>query len=156
MSQEALRDRARSGSADSVYPLADVEEVREASAVQMRTEGRLWRGPGGSIGYVVLQFTDARAPQVAWPAPADVERLFPFARRRSYGGATDVMAYLEPEVFDLRCRPAGRERFRCSYVVTVTDWLNGTPPRDRHTDLFERRDGRWRILARDASPEPRY
>jgi hypothetical protein len=155
-----LRDVAARLSAarpvDSHWAEVPADQVEIVSGMQIRFEGRLNRGPGGSGGRVIVQFTDLRAPQASWPSPAEVEGLFPFERRRPYGTNSDVLEFLEPEVFDLDCRPAGRDRLRCSYVVTATDWLSGRPPRDRYTDLFLKRpDGKWQLLAPDAGVSQR-
>lgn len=135
------------------YGHVAVDEVRQAAGIQIRVEGRFSYGPGGSGAYVILQLTDADAPEVDWPSPREVERLQPASRRRSvdcYG--CDITASIDPEVFNLRCRPAGADAFRCSYVVTVSDWIGRGRPVDRYTDLFRRgADGRWSIELRSAS-----
>jgi hypothetical protein len=151
-----LRQRLVSGPHDGP-PFADprsaqvrIGEALAAPGLHIPIEGRLSRGPGGDGGYVIVQLTDAEAPQAAWPAPADVEALFPFSRRRMRDSGADIPAVDEPEVFDLSCRRAGADAFRCRYVVSVSDWLRGAAPRDRYSDLFRRRDGRWALIAPDA------
>lgn len=143
---EAVRNPDRS------WAEAAADEVRETAGIQIRLEGRFREGPGGSSAYVILQFTDAGAPEADWPPPREVERLQPPLRRRStdcYG--CDITPSIDPEVFNLRCRPAGPDAFRCSYVVTVSDWIGRGRPVDRYTDLFRRSaDGRWSIELRSA------
>lgn len=157
----ALRQRLESGphdgppSAEPRFGEVRINEARAAPGLHIRMEGRLSRGPGGDGGYVIVQLTDARAPQAAWPAPADVEALFPYSRRRMRDVGADIPAIDEPEVFDLSCRPAGADAFRCRYAVGVSDWLRGRAPRDRYNDLFRRRDGRWQLIAPDATTQRR-
>ncbi|HEX8695515.1 MAG TPA: hypothetical protein VF746_24090 [Longimicrobium sp.] len=139
---------------DRSWVKAPADEVREAAGIQIRLEGSFYEGPGGSGAYVILQFTDADAPEVDWPSPREVEDLQPHSRRRliwCYGRYNcDVPMELEPEVLDLRCRPAGPDAFRCSYVVAASE--GRSRPGDRYTDLFRRgADGRWSIELRSAS-----
>lgn len=110
--------------------------VQETAGIHLRLEGRFHRGQV----YATLQLTDADAPETDWPAPRDVETLLPWGRRIVLG-ATDIIVTADPEVFDLRCRPAGRDAFRCGYVITVSDWIGPNPPRARYTDVFRRGAG---------------
>jgi hypothetical protein len=119
------------------------EGTREAADLHIRTEGEFSRGPGGSTGFAFVQITDGRAPQARWPAPADVERLFPYSRRRAVDVGADIPYFPDPVVAVLRCRSRGPDRYRCRYEVA---------PGERFTDDFAQVGGEWRLLAPDAAP----
>jgi len=122
---------------------ARADEAREAAGLQIRTEGKFVRGTGGSSGFAFVQITDARAPQALWPAPSDVERLFPYARRKGFDVGADILDFPDPAVADLSCRSRGRDRWRCRYRAS---------PHGRFIDDFARVGGEWRLLAPDAEP----
>jgi hypothetical protein len=123
---------------DNGWSASNQAHVEETAGLHLRLEGSFHRGGA----YATLQLTDAGAPETHWPAPRDVETLLPWDRRIVLG-ATDIIATAEPEVFDLRCRPAGRGAFHCSYVVTVSDWIGPNAPRERYTDVFRSSNGSW-------------
>lgn len=132
------RQRADSMLANGWFP-ANLAEVEEIAGMHMRLEGTFYSG----YANLILQLTDADAPETEWPAPREVEALQPWGRRIVIG-VTDIEHRLAPAVFDLRCRPAGRHAFRCSYVITSPEWRGPNPPGVCYTDVFRRgADGAW-------------
>jgi hypothetical protein len=96
-------------------------------------------------GFVILQFTDADAPEASWPSPGEIEKLQSPTRQR-LAGYTDVAFFAEIVVTDLRCPPAGPDSFRCRYGLVGGGDPEGPFKGGPYTDLFRRAtDDRWRM-----------
>ena len=123
---------------------ANLADVREAGGIQVRLEGHFYGGT--SMGaFVILQFTDADVPEASWPSPGEVEKLQPPTREKLIG-YSDIGIYAPIVVTDLRCRPAGRDAFRCRYAFVGGGAPEGPFNGGPYTDLFRRAaDGRWRM-----------
>lgn len=106
-------------------------------------------GPGGHVGYVLLQFVDPRAEPLNWPTVQEVKQLQPMDRWLIEDGNSDIPAMSPKDVVNLTCRPSGRAMWRCRYILTVDDWVGPGRPETRYSDLFARdREGKWRMAGK--------
>ena len=138
----ARRAERRAGGA---WYLTMTREAREVAGIQIRMRFE-------DLSHVFVHFTNADAPETRWPTRDDVERLHPDTHRRIRPEAYDYTLFQEPIVTRLQCRRAGRDAFRCSYLLD-NDAIPGRPV-DRYTGLFRRRaDGEWTV-ALDQPPHP--
>lgn len=107
--------------------------------------------PGGSQLGFQFQLIGASLPEAYWPTPSDLAELQTDDRWFNLGyHGSDVPIISKPDVVDLNCRTAGkgRGRFRCSYVLTLNDWIGGRDdaPRKRIDEsVFRRPDGSWQL-----------
>lgn len=126
-------------STNPLWWYSEVREAREAAGIQVRIRF-------ASHSFVIVQFTDADAPEARWPARDDVERVHPYTHRHFENIPSDVGVFQDAVMLELRCRPAGRDAFRCRYLLDDAGRDGDRPVDATFSGLFRRAaDGEWTV-----------